>query len=585
MELWNPMKTSSNILQNRRKTLEHHVRHWMCCLHMGTSWNIAKLFQYDHWAGIGMSARTMQIGWAIREEPKMTKQWISMVCNRGPIPKYVIRGSWPNVNPGLRNPGWWRIRGTLQNSDAICYQNDDRRKFRSQTSDNMDRWKAEQGRGREKRKIRRKKSRRERVRRKKMEMREKVGKSRNTMFFQWFGAPEGRKVGSLKRQVRSQLARWEMKSCTPLWREAHVEVKMYKTPQLRTTFGSCDVEKVHAVGARSTFWIQNVQNTPLSDHFWKLRCRKSARRCGAKHILKSKCTKHTILGPLLEVEMSKKCTPLWREAHFEVKMYKIHQVRPTFGSWDVEKVHAVVARSTFPSQNVQNTTCSRHFWRFGCWKSARRCGAKHISKSKCTKHHMFAPLLEVRMLKKCTPLWREAHFQVKMYKTPHVRATFRGSDVEKVHAVVARSTFRSENVQSTRGSDHFWRFRCRFAASLHYTTLRYITPHSTILHYTTLHNTTTTTTQLDYTPLHSTTLNFTTLHYTTLRSTTLHYIKLHSTTLHYTTLRSTTLQRQLHNYTPLHSTTLNYTTLHYPTLHYITLHYNTLNDTAPQIDR
>ena len=85
-----------------------------------------------------------------------------------------------------------------------------RRKFRSQTSDNMDRWKAEQGRGREKRKIRRKKSRRERVRRKKMQMREKVGKSRNTVFFQWFGAPEGRKVGSLKRRVRSQLARWEM---------------------------------------------------------------------------------------------------------------------------------------------------------------------------------------------------------------------------------------------------------------------------------------------------------------------------------------------------------------------------------------
>ena len=59
----------------------------------------------------------------------------------------------------------------------------DRRKFRSQTSDNMDRWEAEQGRGREKRKIRREKSRRERVRRKKMEMREKVGKSRFTVFF------------------------------------------------------------------------------------------------------------------------------------------------------------------------------------------------------------------------------------------------------------------------------------------------------------------------------------------------------------------------------------------------------------------
>ena len=213
----------------------------------------------------------------------------------------------------------------------FCKTNRHRRKFRSQTSDHMGRWKAEQGRGREKRKIRREKSRRERVRRKKMQMREKVGKSRNTVFFKWFVAPEGRKVGSLKRRVRSPLARWEMKICTPLWREAHFQVKMYKTHHCRTTFGSCDVEKVHAVVARSTFRSQNVKNTRGSDHFWKLRCRKSARRCGAKHISKLKCTKHTRFGPLLEVEMSKKCTPLWREAHFEVKMYKTHHVRTTFG--------------------------------------------------------------------------------------------------------------------------------------------------------------------------------------------------------------------------------------------------------------
>ena len=267
--------------------------------------------------------------------------------------------------------------------------------------DNMDRWKAEQGRGREKRKIRRKKSRRERVRRKKMEMREKVGKSRNTVFFQWFGAPEGRKVGSLKRRVRSQLARWEMKNCTPLWREAHFQVKMYKAHHCRTTFGSCDVEKVHAVVARSTFPSQNEQNTSAPDHFWKLSCGKSARRCGAKHISKSKCTTfgschvekvHAVVArstfpsqnvPLLEVVMWRKCTPLWREAHFQVKMYKTPHVRATFGGSDVEKVHVVVARSTFPSQNVQSTTCSRHFWRFGCWKSGRRCGAKHLWKSTC----------------------------------------------------------------------------------------------------------------------------------------------------------------------------------------------------------
>ena len=90
-------------------------------------------------------------------------------------------------------------------------------------------------------------------------------------------------------------------------------------------------EKLHTVVARSTFGNQNVQNTPYPDH--------------------------------LEIVMSKKCTPLCREAHFEVKMYKTHHVRTTFGSGDVEKVHAVVARSTFPSKNVQNTPLSGHFWK------------------------------------------------------------------------------------------------------------------------------------------------------------------------------------------------------------------------------
>ena len=270
----------------------------------------------------------------------------------------------------------------------------------------------------------------------------------------------------------------------------------------------------------------------------------------------------------------KKCTLLWREAHFDFETYKTHQRRSTFGSSDVEKVHAVLARSTLPSQNVQNTPGSDHFWKFRCRKSARRCGAKHITKSKCTKHTILGPLLEVQMSKKCTPLRREAHFQVKMCKTQHVRAIFGGSDVEKVHAVVARSTFRSQNVQNTRGSDHFWRFRCRFA-SLRVITLHY-TLHYTTVHYTTLHNTTTTTTELhNYTPLHSTTLNYNTLRHITLHSTTLHYITLHYT-LHYTTLHIQcitlhyTPQHYNYNYrkTELHSTTHRYTKLHYTTLHY-----------------
>jgi hypothetical protein len=91
-----------------------------------------------------------------------------------------------------------------------------------------------------------------------------------------------------------------------------------------------------------------------------------------------------------------------------------------------EKLHAVVASSRFGSQNVQNTSGSEHFWKLRCSKKctplARRC-AKYISKSKWQKHHMFGPLLEVEMMKKCTALWREAHFQVKMFKTMQVRST------------------------------------------------------------------------------------------------------------------------------------------------------------------
>ena len=121
------------------------------------------------------------------------------------------------------------------------------------------------------------------------------------------------------------------KKCTPLWREAYFQVKMYKTPGVRITFGSCDVEKVHAVVARSTFPSQ---------------------------------------------------------------MYKTPGVRTIFGSCDVEKVHAFVARSTFPSQNVQNTPGPDHFWQLRCRKSARRCGAlSHTSHTTLSQTIFHTPSL------------------------------------------------------------------------------------------------------------------------------------------------------------------------------------------------
>ena len=303
-------------------------------------------------------------------------------------------------------------------------------------------------------------------------------------------------------------------------------------------------EKLHAVVARSTFASQNVQNTRGVDHFWQLRCPKSARRCGAKHISKSKCTKHHMFAPLLLAEMSKKCTPLWREAHFQVKMYKTLGVRTTFGSWDVEKVHAVVARSTFRSQNVQNTTCSRHFCRFRCRFAWQAQGIVHLVKSDQNVRVVWHFQLHYITLH-YTPL----HYTTLHYTTLHYLP---------LHCITQRYT-----------TLHY--------TTLHYTTLHYTTFHYTSLHYTTLHNTTTTTTQLHSTTQNYTTLHYITLHYTPLHYITLHYLPLHFTTLHYTPQHYNYNYTTTLHYTKLHSTTQNYTTSHYTTLHYITLHDTTFH--------
>ena len=332
-------------------------------------------------------------------------------------------------------------------------------------------------------------------------MREKVG---NTLFFQWFGAPEGRKVGSLKPRVRSQLARWEMKNCRPSWREANFKVKMYKTHQLRTTFGSWDVEKVHAVVAPSTFPSQNVQNTPLSDHFWKLRCRKSARRCGAKHMSKSKCTKHTTFGSLLDVEMSKKRMRLWREAHVEVKSAQNWGVRSTFGRSDLV-LHG------------------------------RRRGLCTLSK--LSKTWGF-----------CSNFNYNHHYTPIHYTTATTTPSLHSNTLHSttLHCTQLHSiTLHYITLHST--TLHYTTFH-----TLHYITLRYTPQHynynyTTTLHYTKLHYTT-----LHYATLHYITLHYTTFHYTPLHYTTLHYTTLPSTTLHYIALHSTQLQLRLHNYTPLH---------------------------------
>ena len=116
---------------------------------------------------------------------------------------------------------------------------------------------------------------------------EQVGRPRNMVFFQWSVAPEGRKVGLLRRWMRSHLARWEMKSCMPMWPEAHFQGKRVQYWWSRTTFGSWEVEKVHAVVARSTCPSQKWTNWGGSEHFWGFGCWFAWQSPGILHLAKA----------------------------------------------------------------------------------------------------------------------------------------------------------------------------------------------------------------------------------------------------------------------------------------------------------
>ena len=298
-----------------------------------------------------------------------------------------------------------------------------------------------------------------------------------------------------------------------LWCEAYFQIKKYKAHHGRSTLGSWGVETWQVTVVRSVFsnqeiqstpWSehfwklgrgkmvghcgakhifksrntkhtmvgallevgawkngrslnQEIQSTPWSEHFWKLGRGKMAGHCGAKHIFKSRNTKHTMVGALLEVGAWKNGRSLWSEAYVQIKKYKAHHGQSTFGSWGVEKWQVTVVRSIFSNQEIQSTPWPEHFWKLGCGKMAGHCGAKRIFKSRNTKHTMIGPLLEVGAWKNGRSLWCEAYFQIKKYKAQHDRTTFGSWGLEKWQVTVVRSVFSNQEIQSTPWSEHFWK--------------------------------------------------------------------------------------------------------------------------------
>ena len=84
--------------------------------------------------------------------------------------------------------------------------------------------------------------------------------------------------------------------------------------------------------------------------FLKLGCRKSAFRCGTKHISKSKCTKHSSLGAFWKLRCSKSVRRCGAKQHVEVKC-------------------------------AENRGDTEHFWTFRCRSAWQAQRIVHLVKS------------------------------------------------------------------------------------------------------------------------------------------------------------------------------------------------------------
>ena len=82
-------------------------------------------------------------------------------------------------------------------------------------------------------------------------------------------------------------------------------------------------QKLHAAVAKSTFGSENVKKTVGPGPLFEVLMSKNCTPLWRKAHLEVKLLKKTVvLGALFEVLMSQNCTPLWRKGHLEVKMFK-----------------------------------------------------------------------------------------------------------------------------------------------------------------------------------------------------------------------------------------------------------------------
>ena len=214
------------------------------------------------------------------------------------------------------------------------------------------------------------------------------------------------------------------------------------------------------------------------------------------------------------------------------------------------KLYTAEARSTCGNQNAPGNSASDHFWNFRCWKRARSCGAKHVSKSKCQRYPMLGPFLEVQMLLRgkrqgfCTLFcWSLPHSITLDYTTAAITSIITATASPYANCITPQ------------------RFNTLLYIPLRHTSVNYITHEHCIAVFT----------------VHYTTWNT----YTSLQSATLRYITATATTtLLYRTLRYLALQ-----HTALITVQHLRVKLHYATTTTTALLHHTASSTCGWADR
>ena len=115
-----------------------------------------------------------------------------------------------------------------------------RRKFRNQTSDNMDRRKAEMGRLREEKRREEERRSKKRKSQKKEDPGARKGRkvAKHSVFFQWFVAPGGSKSRLAKAAAAEPAGQMRDEKLHAVVAQSTFRTQMRKTPQVRTHFGS-----------------------------------------------------------------------------------------------------------------------------------------------------------------------------------------------------------------------------------------------------------------------------------------------------------------------------------------------------------